>query len=369
MGSCSLSSGPSSLPLEPSNPVFADCMLFAPSGTQRFSGVPHAPNRPTSDVDAVKIIGFQRPHDAEARLGVVSNRESTSDTQSDLDVFDLTDVVTGVVNPLDAMLFLQDNGLTALEGPLRHAPRVEVTFEQLLAPIAKPGKFLAIGYNYRRHASESGVEVADYPLFFNKQVTCVSGPRSTIIYPRASAMLDYEGELAFVIARRCHNVSIDDAPRAIGAWMACNDVSARDWQRQSQSITLGKSYDSFGPIGPWLLTPDEVADPHDLRITTTVNGVIRQDGSTSDMIHNAFEQIVALSARCTLEPGDIITTGSPAGSAQGQDPSPWLEPGDLVRVDVEHVGVLENLVVVEDDESFEGEHWSLARGLAQGSSL
>jgi 2-keto-4-pentenoate hydratase/2-oxohepta-3-ene-1,7-dioic acid hydratase in catechol pathway len=166
-------------------------------------------------------------------------------------------------------------------------------------------------------------------------------------------MLDYEGELAFVIARRCRDVSAKAAPSVIGGWLACNDVSARDWQRQSPTVTMGKSHDGFGPIGPWLVSVDEIDDPHSLRIRTTVNGQLRQDGSTSDMVCSAFEQIAYLSSRCTLEPGDIITTGSPAGSAQALDPPQWLQVGDVIRVEVESIGVLENRVVAGTDSALQ----------------
>jgi 2-keto-4-pentenoate hydratase/2-oxohepta-3-ene-1,7-dioic acid hydratase in catechol pathway len=159
--------------------------------------------------------------------------------------------------------------------------------------------------------------------------------------------LDYEGELAFVVGRRCRNVAVEQASEVIGAWLTCNDISARDWQRETPTVTLGKSHDGFGPTGPWLVTCDEIADPHDLTIRTTVNGEQRQLGSTRDMTYNAYEQIAALTSRCTLEPGDLVTTGSPPGSAQGSSTPDWLKVGDVVRVEIEGVGSLENSVVAD----------------------
>jgi 2-keto-4-pentenoate hydratase/2-oxohepta-3-ene-1,7-dioic acid hydratase in catechol pathway len=227
---------------------------------------------------------------------------------------------------------------------MARAPRANVLVAQLLPPVRRPGKFLAIGFNYRAHADEVAAGAGTAPLFFNKQVTCIAGPQDSIPLPDGCNMLDYEGELALVIGARCRNVPVDRAHEVVGGWMACNDVSAREWQREIPTITLGKSHDGFGPIGPWVVTPDEIEDPQNLSIRTTVNGELRQDGHSSDMIHSISEQIAFLSARCTLEVGDLLTTGSPAGSGQGRTPPTWLESGDVVKVVVEGVGVLENTI-------------------------
>lgn len=264
-----------------------------------------------------------------------------------VELADLTDLVDGAVAPLDVARLMLLGGAEHLRATLARAPRRLVPLEHLMSPVPSPGKFLAIGYNYRAHADEAGAAPDAFPLFFNKQVTCISGPRTPIPLPAGCDMLDYEGELAFVVGRSCKNVPVERAGEVIGGWTACNDVSARDWQRQSPTITMGKSHDGFGPTGPWLVTPDEIEDPHDLQIRTLVNGSERQCGTTADMIHSAFEQIAVLSSRCSLRPGDMVTTGSPAGSAQGRLPPPWLRAGDVVRVEVEGVGVLENQVVNE----------------------
>jgi len=265
-----------------------------------------------------------------------------------VELADLTGALDGVSLPMDVATLLLHGDRSLLESAISRVPRREVPSDHLEAPVPCPGKFLAIGYNYRAHAAEAGAEENGFPLFFNKQVTCVTGPRAPIQLPPGCEMLDYEGELALVVGRACRNVPAERAREVVGGWMVCNDVSARDWQRQSPTITMGKSHDGFGPLGPWLVTPDEIDDPHALSIRTMVNGDERQCGTTADMIHDVFEQIAVLSSRCTLLPGDVITTGSPAGSAQGRVPPPWLLRGDVVRVEVEAVGMLENRVVDGD---------------------
>jgi len=265
-----------------------------------------------------------------------------------VEVADLTGALDGASLPLDVAALFLHGDRARVESALSRAPRRELPPDDLEAPVPRPGKFLAIGYNYRAHAAEAGAEANGFPLFFNKQVTCVTGPRAPIPLPPGCEMLDYEGELALVVGRACRNVPAERAREVIGGWMVCNDVSARGWQRQSPTITMGKSHDGFGPLGPWLVTPDEIEDPHALSIRTTVNGEERQCGTTADMIHDVFEQIAVLSSRCTLLPGDVITTGSPAGSAQGRVPPPWLLSGDVVRVEVGGVGMLENQVVDGD---------------------
>jgi 2-keto-4-pentenoate hydratase/2-oxohepta-3-ene-1,7-dioic acid hydratase in catechol pathway len=165
--------------------------------------------------------------------------------------------------------------------------------------------------------------------------------------PPEGQELDYEAELAIVIGQRCRRVSERDAASVIAGFTVCNDVSVRDWQRRSPTIMLGKSFDTHGPLGPWLVTPDEVGDPHALRITCTVNGQTRQDGSTSEMIDNCYAQIAYLSTVCSLEPGDVIATGTPFGTGAAMKPPGLLQPGDVVRCEVERVGGIEATVQAE----------------------
>jgi 2-keto-4-pentenoate hydratase/2-oxohepta-3-ene-1,7-dioic acid hydratase in catechol pathway len=223
---------------------------------------------------------------------------------------------------------------------------------RLLAPV-QPRKFLGIGLNYADHIAESGMEAPEFPVFFNKQATCVIGPGEEVHMPRVSSLLDYEGELALVIGRRCRHVSEEDAPEVIAGYTITNDVSVRDWQLRTPTMTMGKSFDTHGPLGPWIVTGDELGDPHSLSIKTWVNDELRQDGNTSEMIYGCFQQVAHLSQAFTLEPGDVIATGTPAGIGAVRQPFPegLLKVGDTVRIEIEGIGTLEN-TVVEEPEGF-----------------
>jgi 2-keto-4-pentenoate hydratase/2-oxohepta-3-ene-1,7-dioic acid hydratase in catechol pathway len=227
---------------------------------------------------------------------------------------------------------------------------------RLLAP-ARPRKFLGIGLNYADHVAESGMEAPEFPVFFNKQVTCVVGPDAEVHLPRVSSLLDYEGELAIVIGARCRHVPAERAHEVIAGYTIANDLSVRDWQLRTPTMTLGKSFDTHGPLGPWLVTADELGDPHALRIRTWVNDELRQDGSTGEMIHDCFQQVAHLSQAFTLEPGDVIATGTPAGIGAVRQPFPegLLKVGDTVRVEIDGIGTLTNTVVDEPEGFVAGE--------------
>ncbi len=223
---------------------------------------------------------------------------------------------------------------------------------RLLAPVSRPRKFLAIAANYQSHIDEVKAANPAYvpptaQRWFNKQVTCVNGPYDPILMPPEGRELDYEAELAIIIGKRCRRVPVDAAASVIGGYTVCNDVSVRDWQRLSPTIMLGKSFDSHGPLGPWLVTPDELEDPHALEITCHVNGELRQRGSTAEMINNCYEQIAFLSTVFSLEPGDIIATGTPSGTGAGMKPPRLLQLGDRVRCAVEGIGAIEAVVEAE----------------------
>lgn len=226
---------------------------------------------------------------------------------------------------------------------------------RLLAPV-QPRKFLGVGLNYADHIAESGMEAPEFPVFFNKQSTCVVGPGADVHMPRVSSLLDYEGELAIVIGTRCRHVRKDRAHEVIAGYTIANDLSVRDWQLRSPTMTMGKSFDTHGPLGPWIVTADELGDPHALGIRTYVNDELRQDGSTSEMIYDCFDQVSHLSEAFTLAPGDVIATGTPAGTGAMRQPFPGglLKVGDTVRVEIDRIGALEN-TVVEEPECFVAE--------------
>jgi 2-keto-4-pentenoate hydratase/2-oxohepta-3-ene-1,7-dioic acid hydratase in catechol pathway len=228
------------------------------------------------------------------------------------------------------------------------SPALPLSEVRLEAPINDPQKFLAIGMNYKAHADEAaaaGVATPKSQLWFNKQVSCITGPFDSVVAPKVSEQLDYEAELAFVIGKRCRHVSRADARSVIAGYLVCDDVTARDWQFRSPTYTLGKSFDTHGPIGPWITTDDEVADPLALELTLTVNGEERQRTSTGDMIYDIYDQIEYLSTVMTLEPGDLITTGTPSGV--GIALGKFLQPGDVVRVEISQLGHIENRIIAE----------------------
>lgn len=221
---------------------------------------------------------------------------------------------------------------------------------RLEAPVPNPSKYLAIGLNYRSHVQEAaaiGVTAADSQLWFNKQVSCVSGPFDPIHKPRVSDRLDYEVELCVVIGSRCRQVSRDAALAYVAGYMVANDVSVRDWQFRTPTWTLGKSFDTHGPTGPWIVTKQDIPDPQLLPLRLSVNGVERQRSSTAHMIHTVADQIAYLSTVMTLMPGDLIATGTPAGVGVARDPPSFLQVGDVVRAEVGGIGYIESVVVDE----------------------
>src|SRR5277367_1329605 len=252
--------------------------------------------------------------------------------------------------PRDMIAFIAQ-GASALEraasAAKKSANRIKLAEVKLEAPIARPPEFLAIGLNYADHVEETKMKRPEFPMFFNKQTSCVTGPGDPIHLPRASSALDYEGELGFVIGRRCRHVPRDRAHEVIAGYVVVNDVSVRDWQFKAQTMTLGKSFDTHGPIGPWIVTPDEVGDPHTLELKTFVNGELRQHSNTRHLVFDCYAQVETLSTVCTLLPGTIISTGTPAGVAFAMKPPRFLKAGDLVRIEIDRVGAIENRVIDE----------------------
>ncbi len=258
----------------------------------------------------------------------------------------------GLPRAIEDLLALGPDALARASVSARRQDSRRLDEVRLLAPVSHPRKFLAIAANYQSHIDEVKAANPAYvpptaQRWFNKQVTCVNAPYDPILMPPEGRELDYEAELAIIIGRRCRRVPVDAAASVIGGFTVCNDVSVRDWQRLSPTIMLGKSFDSHGPLGPWLVTPDDIEDPHALEITCHVNGELRQRGSTAEMIHNCYEQIAFLSTVFTLEPGDVIATGTPAGTGAGMKPPRLLQLGDRVRCAVEGIGAIEAVVEAE----------------------
>ena len=222
---------------------------------------------------------------------------------------------------------------------------------QLLTPIAKPNKFFGVSLNYADHIEETGLDKPEYPTFFNKQNSCVIGPGDAIHRPRVSEKLDYEGELGIVIGKRCRHISREQAASVIAAYTIVNDVSVRDWQMRSHTWTLGKSFDTHGPVGPWLVTSDEVGDPHILSIKTWVNEELRQNFNTENMVFDCYYLVEYLSQVMTLEPGDIIATGTGSGVGVKMKPRGYMKPGDEVKIEIEKIGVLKNPIIAEPGSS------------------
>jgi 2-keto-4-pentenoate hydratase/2-oxohepta-3-ene-1,7-dioic acid hydratase in catechol pathway len=257
--------------------------------------------------------------------------------------------LSGIEGVGSSMRQLLEN-LPKLRASLHAAPNPIYSLQsvKLEVPVNDPQKFLAIGMNYKAHAEEAraaGIPIPSSQLWFNKQVSCLNGPYDPIEFPTVVEKLDYEIELGVVIGRRSRRVKAAEARSVIAGYLVVNDVSARDWQHRSPTFTLGKSFDTHGPVGPWLTTDDEIPDPLALEMLLTVNGEERQRMTTADMIYNIYDQIEYLSTVMTLEPGDILATGTPAGvgAATGR----LLKAGDVVRAEIERLGYIENRVLAE----------------------
>ncbi len=211
----------------------------------------------------------------------------------------------------------------------------------LLAPVPRPGKAMAIGLNYADHIAESNQETPKNQIWFAKVATSINPPFADIEIPKSTTFVDYEAEMVAVIGTGGRNISKDDAAASIFGYCCGNDVTARDWQFKTPQWILGKSFDTHGPIGPWIVTADEVGDPHALGIRAFVNGDKRQDSNTGNLVFNVFDQIAELSQAMTLEPGDIIFTGTPGGVGAAMKPPAPLKAGDVVRIEIDKLGALE----------------------------
>jgi 2-keto-4-pentenoate hydratase/2-oxohepta-3-ene-1,7-dioic acid hydratase in catechol pathway len=212
----------------------------------------------------------------------------------------------------------------------------------LLAPIRRPGKIMAIGLNYADHIAESGLGTPEHQVWFSKAPTSANGPYDPIQVPKVSQALDYEAELVAVIGKGGRHISREAARRAVFGYCCGNDATERAWQHQTPQWVLGKSFDTHAPFGPWITTRDEVADPHALSIRCLVNDEVRQDSNTRHLVFDLWDQIAHLSQAMTLEPGDLIFTGTPGGIGAAMKPMRFLKTGDRVRVEIEGLGALDN---------------------------
>jgi len=290
----------------------------------------------------MRLVSFSLDHGAAngpatgPRPGLVAGDE----------IIDLSDPAVGLPADMAALLALGPAALErAGQAPLGKAARHPIDSVRRHAPVPAPPNILAIGMNYRAHVAEMGREPPEYQYWFNKQRTAIAGPGDPIILPTVSTMVDYEGELALVIGRRCQNVPAARAMEVVAGFTIINDVSARDWQWRTPTFTMGKSFDSHAPCGPWLVTTDELADPGHLALRTWVNDELRQDSTTADLIFGCADLIAYLTTAFPLEPGTVIATGTPAGVGAGFEPPRFLAAGDVVRIEIEGIGELVNPVV------------------------
>ncbi|HMN70451.1 MAG TPA: fumarylacetoacetate hydrolase family protein [Rhodoblastus sp.] len=293
----------------------------------------------------MKLLTFSDA--AGARIGLLEDDET---------IVDLS--VAAPRLPRDMLSFLE--GGEALMNAARAASgsaagrlrRPDVTIE---SPLRRPPKILATGMNYSDHLIEvSGPDAKppERPVFFNKQSTSARAPYASIMLPPESEQLDYEAELAIVIGRRCRRVRAADAHRVIAGYTILNDVSVRDWQRMASTTTMGKSWDTHCPMGPAIVTADEIPDPVELDIRTFVNGELRQSSNTRNLIFDCRKLIEALSTVFTLEPGDVIATGTPGGVAAFRPQKDWLKADDVVRVEIERIGHIEARIEPDSIGSF-----------------
>tara|TARA_B100001057_G_scaffold500230_1_gene614176 strand:+ start:7698 stop:8573 length:876 start_codon:yes stop_codon:yes gene_type:complete len=286
----------------------------------------------------MKLVTFTES--SSARIGLLEGNQ----------VIDLRAVAPDL--PTDMLSFLEQ-GDAAMREATKHEnarPHHALSDVVIEAPIKRPPKILAIGLNYRAHAEESKMDIPKHPVVFTKQATSASAPYAPIHSPEVTNMLDYEGELGLVIGKRCRRVAKDDAHKVIAGFCVLNDVSVREWQflATPPQFTMGKSWDTHCPFGPAIVTADKV-NPHDLMLRTYVNEELRQETNTDDLIFNCYDIIEFLSTAFTLEPGDVIATGTPSGVGAAMQPPATLQIGDTVRVEIDGLGFIENEVIAEPD--------------------
>ncbi|WP_016940037.1 fumarylacetoacetate hydrolase family protein [Candidatus Nitrosopumilus sediminis] len=255
--------------------------------------------------------------------------------------------LTGVPIPQNVKDFLFDGWYDEIKNKINDLPYEEnLSKYKLLAPIPNPNKIICLAFNYVDHAKEQGLQAPEDPAIVIKPRTTLNSTNSDIACPDFVTQLDYEIELALIIGKNCKNISIEDAPNAIFGYMVFNDVSARDIQFKDKQFTRGKSFDSFAPCGPWITTKDEIQNPQNLKMTTKVNGELRQNSSSNNMFIKIPEIVSKISKVMTLEKGDIISTGTPAGVMLNKPNAVFLKDGDKVEMEIESLGILNNTIKI-----------------------
>jgi acylpyruvate hydrolase len=287
----------------------------------------------------MKLMMFEKG--AGVALGLVDGKAVT----------DLSAADPSLPKDLKSLIAGGPRALTAAKAAATKAPasaRLNLDSVKAALPIDPPGKIICVGLNYALHAKEGGHEIPTYPSFFLRVPTSLVAAGKPVIRPKASAQLDYECELTIVIGQRGRHIPEAKALDHVFGYTLFNDVSVRDFQRKTSQWTPGKNFDGTGPLGPWVVTADELpAGASGLRITTRVNGETMQDSNTSDMIFSTARIVALLSEFMTLEPGDVIATGTPSGVAHARKPPTWMRAGDKVEVEVEKIGILANPIVDE----------------------
>lgn len=310
------------------------------SGKRLFSALLHVQKRPCQPSRAMRLVQFQTPHLEEPHLGLESG---IGGGVVDLNTFDPT-------LPKTMLQFLEQGETTlsvarrALATQLPVLPRSQVSF---LAPVTRPDKVVCVGMNYADHCKEQNVRVPKEPIIFSKFSSSIVGPYDEIILPPESEEVDWEVELAVIIGKKGKHIKATDAMAHVAGFTVAHDVSARDWQmrRNGKQWLLGKTFDTFCPLGPALVTRDSITDPHNLKICCRVNGEVVQSSSTNQMVFKTEELIAWVSQFVTLYPGDIILTGTPPGVGVFRKPPVFLKKGDEVQCEIEEIGAIVNKVV------------------------
>ncbi|BCW87668.1 putative protein YisK [Alphaproteobacteria bacterium SO-S41] len=266
---------------------------------------------------------------AGARVGLVTGTA----------LIDLAKAAPGLPATMIGLIAAWDEARTTVAAA--SGPAIELAAVRLLAPVPKPGKIMAIGLNYADHIAESGQTTPEHQLWFAKLPNSAHAPHAPIQLPKVSNFVDYEAEMVAVIGKGGRHISKADAASRIFGYCVGNDVTARDWQFKTPQWVLGKSFDTHAPFGPWIVTSDEVGDPHTLGIRALVNGETRQESNTKHLVFNVFDQLAHLSQAVTLDPGDIIFTGTPGGVGIAMKPPAALKEGDIVRIEIDRLGAIE----------------------------